>query len=101
MSKPLGGRGQKAPYETVQVRCPVPVKSEVEAIISRFRDSVLAGNNESVELNSSANYSECLKLVFKFLDEKGLNYGDSTVRMYRLNQFAEWLESHSKSSDNL
>lgn len=37
MSIPKGGRGKKAPYKTVQVRCPEPVKPVVEKIIDQFR----------------------------------------------------------------
>lgn len=95
MTKPLGGRGQKAPYETVQVRCPVPIKPEVEALISAFRESVLSGEMPN-KSDSPAIYQDCLKLVFKFLEENELSeqLGDKRVaRMYRLNQFAQWLES--------
>lgn len=38
MSKPSGGRGIKAPYETTHVRVPVPIKSDVEKLIERFRE---------------------------------------------------------------
>jgi hypothetical protein len=101
MSKPLGGRGQKAPYETVQVRCPKPIKAEVEALISQYRDSVLAGTNEPIKPDLSVQYSECLKLVFRFLDERELHYGSKAIRMYRLNQFTEWLESQTEKPDTL
>lgn len=37
MSKPLGGRGNKAPYETTHVRVPVPIKPELERLIEEFR----------------------------------------------------------------
>lgn len=38
MSKPTGGRGIKAPYETTHIRVPVPIKSDVQRLIDRFRD---------------------------------------------------------------
>jgi hypothetical protein len=38
MAKPVGGRGNKAPYETTHVRVPIPIKSEVQALIDEFRD---------------------------------------------------------------
>jgi hypothetical protein len=49
MSKPVGGRGHKAPYETVIVRIPVDVKPQVEEIVERFRTSglELAKNDNS------------------------------------------------------
>ena len=97
MTKPLGGRGQKAPYETVQVRCPVPIKSEVDALISAFRESVLSGESKPNQRDSDVIYQDCLKLVFKFMDENDLTeqLGDKKIsRMYRLNQFVQWLEWH-------
>lgn len=36
MSKPVGGRGIKAPYESTHVRVPTPIKPEVEKLIQRF-----------------------------------------------------------------
>lgn len=43
MTKPVGGRGKKAPYETIQMRVPVPIKSEVEKLIEQYRAKVLNG----------------------------------------------------------
>jgi vacuolar-type H+-ATPase subunit H len=31
-----GGRGKKADYETIQVRCPKPIKPEVQELIRQF-----------------------------------------------------------------
>jgi hypothetical protein len=38
MVKPVGGRGNKAPYESTHVRVPVPIKSQVQALIDEFRE---------------------------------------------------------------
>jgi predicted RNase H-like nuclease (RuvC/YqgF family) len=38
MSKPIGGRGNKAPYKSTHVRVPIPIKSEVQALIDGFRE---------------------------------------------------------------
>jgi predicted RNase H-like nuclease (RuvC/YqgF family) len=38
MTKPTGGRGNKAPYESTHVRVPIPIKKEVQALIDEFRD---------------------------------------------------------------
>jgi hypothetical protein len=43
MSKPVGGRGHKAPYQTMTIRIPIDVKEQVESIVERFR----SGNLES------------------------------------------------------
>lgn len=40
MSKPVGGRGQKAPYETTHVRVPVPIKPDVERLIDQFKEGI-------------------------------------------------------------
>lgn len=38
MTKPVGGRGIKAPYESTHVRVPMPIKKEVQALIDEFRE---------------------------------------------------------------
>jgi hypothetical protein len=37
MAKPVGGRGQKAPYTTTHVRVPEPVKADVERLINDYK----------------------------------------------------------------
>jgi hypothetical protein len=37
MSVPKGGRGKKAPYETQQMRVPVPIKNDVNKLIAGYR----------------------------------------------------------------
>jgi hypothetical protein len=49
MSKPVGGRGHKAPYQTMTIRIPIDVKDQVEEIVERFRD----GNLESTQTDNS------------------------------------------------
>jgi hypothetical protein len=51
MSKPVGGRGHKAPYQTMTVRIPIDVKEQVEEIVERFR----SGNLESTQTDNSDN----------------------------------------------
>lgn len=43
--KPKGGRGKKAPYTTIQMRVPTPLKDEVNLLIERYRAEVLSGIN--------------------------------------------------------
>ncbi len=38
VSKPKGGRGKRAPYETTVVRVPDPVLEQVEAICDAYRN---------------------------------------------------------------
>lgn len=40
---PRGGRGHKAPYQTMQVRVPVPIEHKVKKLIADYRQSVLTG----------------------------------------------------------
>ena len=39
--KPKGGRGKIAPYETVTVRIPLPIKGDVEKMANDYRESAL------------------------------------------------------------
>ena len=40
MTIPKGGRGKKAPYETTQMRVPVPIKDQVSRLIAKFRGEI-------------------------------------------------------------
>ena len=51
MSKPVGGRGHKAPYQTMTIRIPIDVKEQVEEIVERFR----SGNLEVAKIDCSDN----------------------------------------------
>lgn len=42
MKKPIGGRGKRAPYQTIQMRVPLPIKAEVEKLIEQYRSTVLS-----------------------------------------------------------
>lgn len=44
MSKPKGGRGHVAPYQTTHLRVPVPIKADLEKIIEDYREAVLKGD---------------------------------------------------------
>lgn len=41
MTKPVGGRGYKAPYTTTHVRVPTDIKPDVEALIDNYRCRIL------------------------------------------------------------
>ena len=43
MTKPMGGRGKRAPYETTHMRVPLPLKSQIEQLIEDYRLSILDG----------------------------------------------------------
>ncbi|MFN6475269.1 hypothetical protein [Nostoc sp. DedQUE07] len=42
MSNPgVGGRGKKAPYESIHQRTPMPIKPMMEVLVSRYRELVM------------------------------------------------------------
>ena len=51
MPKPVGGRGHKAPYQTMTIRIPIDVKQQVEEIVERFR----SGDPEVAKTDCSDN----------------------------------------------
>ena len=65
MSKPLGGRGKVAPYETSHVRVPLPVKDKVNKIIEDYRLSIIDGINtqDTVLITFSESKSLAKKLL--------------------------------------
>ena len=38
MTKPLGGRGKAAPYQTKLMRIPVPISPQVNELVDRYRN---------------------------------------------------------------
>lgn len=68
MSKPIGGRGNKAPYETTHVRIPVDLKPQVESLVQEFRDNGCVVKDNAVK-NSSANSDDFMhKMIQEFKD---------------------------------
>jgi hypothetical protein len=53
MTKPIGGRGYKAPYSTTHVRVPTDIKPQVEVLIDNYRNQMLG-----VDRNNSLTTSE-------------------------------------------
>jgi hypothetical protein len=43
MSKPIGGRGQKAPYQTKSKRIPIALEQEIDAMIDAYRNLMIDG----------------------------------------------------------
>lgn len=48
MTKPVGGRGNKAPYESTHVRVPFPIKADVQALIDEFRERQIDSPRKSL-----------------------------------------------------
>jgi hypothetical protein len=58
MTKPAGGRGKKAPYQTTHMRVPEPIKPEVQRLIDRFH-----GNDVDHSENSLTSLDEAIVLA--------------------------------------
>jgi hypothetical protein len=68
MSKPIGGRGNKAPYETTHVRVPVDLKPQIESLVQEFRDNGCVVKDNAVK-NSSTNSDDFMhKMIQEFKD---------------------------------
>lgn len=65
MSKPVGGRGIKAPYETTHIRVPVPIKPEIERLIEQFRE----GGNTQPE-NTLTSLDNAIVIAKSILTQK-------------------------------
>jgi hypothetical protein len=66
MSKPIGGRGKKAPYETTHVRIPVDLKPQVELLVEKFRDNGCVIENHTSEKSSSNSDDFMQKMIQEF-----------------------------------
>jgi hypothetical protein len=64
MNMPKGGRGVKAPYETVVIRVPKPIESDILEIIQSYRD----GSQKPV--TSNLDKDKMIELAKSILSEK-------------------------------
>lgn len=74
MTKPLGGRGKKAPYETAVIRVPVPLVPKVEKLIDDYRNLTINGEKSESDkypklpvASTLTTYSEALEEAKKIL----------------------------------
>ncbi len=81
-----GGRGKKAPYESMHYRIPMPLKPAIENIASRYRD--LVSNYDSVDnpdlINKAIDGTDnlainkraiILEAIANFIEAEKQNYG--------------------------
>lgn len=61
MSKPLGGRGVKAPYTTTHIRIPSDLKAEFEARIESYRENLLTGKKSDTIEKSLTGLTEAIE----------------------------------------
>ena len=86
MSKPVGGRGHKAPYQTMTIRIPIDVKQQVEEIVERFRSS----NLESTQTDNS-DFNKILQLTA--IIERYKEISKSSRDWTKCNQLIQELET--------
>ena len=61
MTKPLGGRGVKAPYTTTHMRVPLPLRAEFETRIESYREYLLTSNECDTIEKSLTGLSEAIE----------------------------------------
>lgn len=69
MTKPLGGRGKKAPYETAVIRVPVPLVPKIEKLIDDYRDLTIKGEESESEKYPSFPAASILTTYQEALEE--------------------------------
>lgn len=73
--KPIGGRGNKAPYETTHVRIPVDIKPQVEELVEQFRNNhyqVQIKKHDRIEDEVLNKPQEFIKLMIEELKKSNL-----------------------------
>jgi hypothetical protein len=74
MTKPVGGRGYKAPYTTTHVRVPTDIKPQVEALIDNYRSELFGVRQTNLltttTTNSLPTLEEGIELAQEVLDRK-------------------------------
>lgn len=70
MSKPLGGRGVKAPYTSTHMRVPLPLKPEFEARIESYRENLLTGKNSDTIEKSLTSLPEAVEAAKSLVKSK-------------------------------
>lgn len=102
MVRPIGGRGKRAPYETVMVRVPEPIKPDVERLIARYRAEILlednSGESSSLDEEKLAEFRLATKLVNRFIKEIGQEESLHQRNNRNLVRFREWLESKTNAN---
>lgn len=68
MTKPVGGRGKKAPYQTKIKRIPLELESQIDSMITEYRAN-LTGADDRQE-NSILSLADAIALVKKLMRAK-------------------------------
>lgn len=74
MTKPVGGRGYKAPYTTTHVRVPTDIKPQVEALIDNYRNELFGVSQTNLltttEINPLPTLEEGVELALGIVARK-------------------------------
>lgn len=65
MSFIKGGRGVRAPYESITMRVPVPIKDKVQKMVDDYRNNIDDEKNDEV-----LNYDIAIQLAQEILNQK-------------------------------
>lgn len=84
MATPKGGRGKKAPYRTQQMRVPVPIKDQVNILISKFRNGIFE-NLETDEKDINLTLSPELKKLQDEIEDLKAALEESDQQIDNLN----------------
>lgn len=68
MTKPVGGRGKKAPYETTVKRIPVELETQIDSMIEDYRANLLGADDRPT--NSMLPLPAAMALSKKLLKAK-------------------------------
>lgn len=118
MVKPLGGRGKRAPYETIQMRVPVPLKAQVESTIADYRERVLLGDedqdsedqeddrsepSDSDVIRSQAKMIQDLRIEVEYLNLKTANPFLIAIKLVDrfISEFNQTDKLHTRNNVNL
>lgn len=75
MDKPKGGRGHTAPYETKQMRVPTGLESQIQELVSRYRNWIseagtrIAGTNNPPSLLDKSSNTSTQEPVYQLLNK--------------------------------
>lgn len=95
--KPKGGRGKRAEYRTVQVRCPEPIKQAVTELINRWH----LGETEQPEQSQDDSQLTELRAEIEQLKQLNINLNTTINELRKQNQEldTENLKLHEKTGD--
>lgn len=90
MTKPVGGRGHKAPYETTHLRIPVPLKPDIEKLIENYRLLVVDGIEIETEKDSLLPLEDAIEMCRRMVK----------ARKSKLDDFSKLLTAIYKAEIN-